>query len=74
MTEIELTKEEQNAINTLHRLAKRWPKSLWLFSCDGNLTVMRKTTEGVRAEKRDGYMDPDFAVDRVAIECDGGEW
>jgi len=26
------TKKEKNAINTLKRLAKRWPESLWLFA------------------------------------------
>ena len=74
MTEFELTKEEQNAINTLHRLAKRWPNSLWLFVCESVLTVMRKTVKGNRAVKEDGYMDKAFVVDWVDIECDGGEW
>ncbi len=36
-----MTKEEQNAINSLKRLAKRWPKSLELFSQSGSLEVRR---------------------------------
>lgn len=37
-----LTKEEQNAINSLRRLIKRWPKSLELFSNSGALEIRRK--------------------------------
>ena len=40
------TPEEQRAIATLKRLAKRWPKSLWLFSASGTLTVMRAGPHG----------------------------
>lgn len=38
-----LTKEERVAIRTLERLAKRWPKSLMLFGCDGVLHVIDKS-------------------------------
>jgi hypothetical protein len=36
-----LTDEERRAITALHRLAKRWPQTLKLFSWSGSLCVMR---------------------------------
>jgi len=39
--DVELTKEERNGINTLERLAKRWPKSLWLFVGEVSLSVQK---------------------------------
>ena len=29
---MELTKKEQNAINALKRLEKRWPETLWIYA------------------------------------------
>lgn len=72
--EFELTKEEQNAINALKRLAKRWPKSLWLFYGDGTLCVMRRHEDGSRAETRSGGVDQDYVVDEIDIPGDGGGW
>ena len=46
--ELEANKEEALAIATLNRLAKRWPKSLWLFSAAGDLHVMKYNPEGKR--------------------------
>ena len=69
-----LTKEEYNAINTLHRLSKKWPKTLWLFSASGSLYVMKKDKEGRHAETSIGGMDPDYSVAIVDIENDGGDW
>ena len=37
-----LTKEERAAIRTLERLAKRWPKTLMLFGCDGAFHAIDK--------------------------------
>tara|TARA_R110002153_G_scaffold31666_1_gene96259 strand:+ start:932 stop:1171 length:240 start_codon:yes stop_codon:yes gene_type:complete len=39
--DIELTLEEQKAIASLQRLAKKWPKSLQLFSWSGSLTLIK---------------------------------
>jgi len=69
----ELTKEERAAIRALKRLEKTWPKSLWLFSASGSLCVMRKDAEGERVMRRDGF-DPDYAIDTIYIENDGGDW
>lgn len=75
---MELTKEEELAINSLKRLAKRWPETLWLFSASGTLWVMRKNSDGGRAHggcnvSNEG-VNPDYIVARIDIENDGGDW
>ena len=70
---VELTKEEENAINTLNRLAKRWPESLWLFSASGSLWVMQKNSDGEKSHDGDGY-DQECALSCIDIENDGGDW
>lgn len=80
---VPLTREEENAITTLKRLAKRWPKSLWLFSTDGALLVMRKGEDGLSAHTEiifsgtgpspGGGLDRDYVVTAIDIENDGGE-
>lgn len=73
--EIELTKEENNAINSLKRLAKKWPESLWLYSASGTLHVMRagENNEQVALEIGGG-IDPDYSVATIHIPNDGGDW
>lgn len=80
---VPLTREEENAITTLKRLAKRWPKSLWLLSTDGTLLVMRKDDDGLSAHTEiissgtgpslGGGLDRDYIVTAIDIENDGGE-
>ena len=69
----DLTKEEQNAINTLRRLEKRWPDSLWLFSASGSLCVMKKNSDGERMSRGESF-DPNGHVVTIGIENDGGDW
>lgn len=58
---IELTKEEEKAIASLKRLAKRWPETLHVF-CSGTMFV-RKGGNGAR-----------FDVDVIhGIPNDGGD-
>lgn len=75
---IELTKEEQNAINTLQRLKKRWPKSLWLFATGLSISVMRCDENGKRVyfdgHNKDGGVNPDYVVDSIDLPNDGGDW
>lgn len=77
MSDLPLSKEEQNAISSLKRLAKRWPKSLWLFSASGSLHVMQKDSEGRRKMlARIGTgVDQEYIVETIrGIDNDGGDW
>ena len=75
---MELTQAEKNAINTLHRLSKRWPKSLWLFADGNGLRVMKCGKGGervyIQTSKFDGGVDPAYMVDDIDIPNDGGDW
>lgn len=71
--EVPLTREERLAIATLHRLAKRWPKSLWLYSASGTLNVMRLDEDGREAMCGEG-VDSAYVVDEIDIHNEGGDW
>lgn len=75
---MELTDDERKAIATLKRLAKRWPKTLWLFSASGTLTVMRYGPNGeqmiVGGHLSGNGCDPNYIVDTIDIPNDGGDW
>lgn len=71
--EMETTSEEEKAIRALRRLAKIWPNTLWLFSASGSLQVMKKNADGEKACVGVGF-DPDFSVETIDIENDGGDW
>lgn len=71
---IEPTADEARAIRALKRVAKNWPKSLWLFSANGTLCVMRAEEDGGHHHTRDGNIDPDYVLDEVRIPNDGGDW
>ncbi len=68
-----LTKREQAAIDALKEVAKKWPKSLWLYVADGQVHVMRKQG-GQRVVTEMGGVDQDYIVDSASIESDGGDW
>lgn len=70
----ELTPAEKRAIQSLKRLAKKWPKSLWLFSASGTLCVMRYGPGGQQMTTNTDGMDPNFQVESVDIPNDGGDW
>lgn len=72
--DIDPTADERAAIATLKRLAKRWPKSLWLFSGSGSLCVMRSLQDGSRAHLPGDGMDPDYCLATIDIPNDGGDW
>jgi hypothetical protein len=71
---IELTEEEKKAIAALKRVAKKWPKSLWLFSASGTLWVMRCGLTGEAMERCTGSVDPAYCITNIAISNDGGDW
>ncbi len=77
--EMELTHEEKRAIAALKRVAKMWPKSLWLFSASGTLCVMRIDEYGHHAHTtdtagREGGINRDYFIDSINIDNDGGDW
>lgn len=75
MMDMELTKEETAAINSLKRLAKRWPKSLWLWSASGTLCVMRSSESGEHVVTANQGVDPSYTVAEISgIDNDGGDW
>lgn len=69
-----LSVEERRAIAALKRLAAQWPDSLWLFSANGTLNVMKKTPSRARATSDAGGYRPEFSVSTIQIESDGGDW
>lgn len=75
---IELTVEEERAIASLQRLAKRWPKSLWLYSASGTLTVMRTAKDGTHAVEggvEGAGIDRAYIITTIqGISNDGGDW
>lgn len=80
----DITPEERRAIRTLERLAKRWPKSLWLFSASGSLHVMKRGPDGERVMAKNNYMgrsigndeltDSRASIATIDIPNDGGDW
>lgn len=70
---MEITKEEQSAIKALKTVAKKWPKSLWLFSASGTLCIMKCKPDGRVAMAKFGGVDPDYIVDHIDIKNDGGD-
>lgn len=61
-----LTVDERRAISALKRLAKKWPRSLLLFTHGGALSI--------RKPGPDGNYDVDSEVDFVSgIPNDGGD-
>ncbi|MDX2458703.1 MAG: hypothetical protein QNM00_01310 [Gammaproteobacteria bacterium] len=79
-SDIDLTDEETKAIASLERVAKKWPKSLWLFSASGSLNVMKKREDGTKAylqpdpQNRGEPVDQDYSITTINIENDGGDW
>lgn len=70
-----LTLEETKAIKSLQRLAKKWPKSLWLYSASGTLNVMKTNKKGEHAVVENGSIDPYYLVGHIqGISNDGGDW
>jgi len=72
--DFELTKEEKDAVNTLKRLAKKWPDTLWLFSGSSTLWVMKNGPDGRPVMTSNGGYDQNYSVAEIKIENDGGDW
>ncbi len=72
---MELTKQEELAIELLKKAARHWPDSLWILAADSRLYVMRKDKNGKKAiVGRGNGFDPDFILESINVEADGGDW
>lgn len=71
--DFDLTPEEEKAIRALERLSKKWPESLWLYSANGTLCIMRKGDDGHKVFKGEGC-DQDYVVTTIDIDSDGGDF
>jgi len=70
---IELTDAEVRAIMALHRLAKRWPKSLTLVSMGAGLYVIR--TDDERFQDTRSAVRGEAVIQHIpGIPNDGGDW
>ncbi len=69
------TPDELKAMAALKKLAESWPESLWLFSADGGLYVMKKG-HGERVMRTDDPgVDSDYILgQKINIASDGGDW
>jgi hypothetical protein len=72
---ITLSAKEKRAIAALERLAKTWPDTLWLFSANGALCVMRAGPEGEHVMLSNYGVDPEYEVALISgISNSGGDW
>lgn len=67
----DLTDEEARAIASLQRLARRWPKSLTLFSWSGSLVVFHSADMGAVTDRDRG--NDLILADIDGIPNDGGD-
>lgn len=74
MGELTPTAAEKAAISELRAIARRWPKTLWLFSASGTLCVMRRDPGGDPHHLQNGSVDPAYVLATIAIPNDGGDW
>ena len=75
MTETsKLTNKEKLAIKLLQQAATNWPRTLWLFSANGTLYVMRKKN-GKKVMNQRGGVDDNYIETQIQnIDNDGGDW
>jgi len=68
-----LTVDEDKAIRSLERLAKRWPQSLTLMSMGGSLVVIHTCDERMNHDNC-GERAEAVLAGIVGIPNDGGDW
>ena len=72
--ELIITQKEQKAINTLKKLSKTWPNTIWIFAADGKLNIMKKNEDNYPAMNNKGSVDQDYIIEMIDIDADGGDW
>lgn len=70
---IELSREEELAIASLNRLAKRWPDTLLLFVDGSSLCVMKKNKDG-DIHTSDGAPGQDYVIESINISAGSGQF
>lgn len=73
VTSIDLSNDERRAIASLKRLAKRWPKTLWLFT-NGDISILKCDEDGGRAHVGESIDQSYVVATIVGILSDGGDW
>ena len=73
--DLDLTDDQKRAVLALKRVAKRWPKGIWLFCTADGIEVMRCGPDGEHVMAHGGGVDRDYYVDSInGIDHDGGDW
>lgn len=68
-----VTPEEESAIKSLKRLARKWPKTLRLVSMGGQLHVVHTNDERMQSE--DSIERGEAVIEDIhGIPNDGGDW
>jgi hypothetical protein len=68
-----VTEQEARAIQSLHRLAERWPQTLKLVSMGGSLYVVH--ANDARFHDEDSRIRGEAVLDSIdGIPNDGGDW
>lgn len=68
-----MTPDEKKWIKRLKRTLDDMPLGLWLF-VSGEVNVMRVDEDGGHAVDGRGCVDPDYLIDVIQANCDGGGW
>jgi hypothetical protein len=72
---MELAREERNAINALKRLEKRWPETLWIFATGNGMHILKCGINGKHVMNDQGVPDLDYEVGYITgIDNDGGDF
>jgi hypothetical protein len=72
---MKLTKEERSAINTLIRLERRWPETLWIYTTGNGMHILKCGLDGKHIMNDQGVPDLDYEVRYITgIDNDGGDF
>lgn len=69
-----MAEDERRAVETLERLAQRWPKTLMLASMAGALHVIRLDDDDEPMAPDGIGLDPDASIATIKIRNTGGDW
>jgi hypothetical protein len=70
---IKTTKKEQAWINRLEKVLKAMPSTLWLFAGVLSVHVMKLGENGEHIMDGEG-VDPEYVLETISGDFDGGDW